>query len=778
MVALFAAGCQNTGESSSKVSGREQVNFGYDWEFRRLEDPEFPEGKWNSIFIPHIVREEPLIVNDQWQGISLYRKNFEYVPAPDRKWFLKFEGVMQEARLLINDSLVRVHKGGYLPFIVDMTPYLHQGKNLVEIRVINVDDSTIPPGKPLKELDFNYYGGIYRPISLIKTNSIYITDAMEASAEGKGGVLVHFSDVSRDTARGIIRTHVRNDGSSGKEIRLRVSFQGKGSPYSLDSDRFYLKAGRDTAIVLPLRIPAPNLWAPDHPELYQVGVTLLQAEKMIDSVGFRTGIRTIRLSDTAFYLNGKNIFLNGTNRHQEYPYIGYAISERANFRDAYKIKEAGFNMVRLSHYPQGPTFLEACDALGLLVMNCMPGWQYFGKEGFQARALQDIREMARRDRNHPSVVFWENSLNESPMTPEFIQKANLVLHEELPFPDTFSAGWIDHPAYDLFTPARQHAKPPHYWSRYDRPGRPLFIAEYGDWGYYAQNAGFNQTAFHDLQPEARTSRQLRGHGEKRLLQQALNFQESFNSNLKGEQTIGMANWLMFDYNRGYADDIEASGISDIFRIPKFTYYFYKSQKKAAPGPFSGPMVYIASYWTKDSFRKIRVFTNTEEVRLYLNGELIGTRAPERDRFSDELPHPPVHFELAEYIPGTLRAVGLVDGKEVADHVVSTPLEPEKIDLSIDISGKPIAQDAPDVIFVYAKVKDKQGTIIPDATNEIFFEIIGSGRGAEIIGRNPVPAEAGIATVLLRTKSLMEDITIRASAKGLGGAELIIEKQQP
>ena len=438
-----------------------------------------------------------------------------------------------------------------------------------------------------------------------------------------------------------------------------------------------------------------------------------------------------------------------------------------------EIKNAGFQLVRLSHYPQSETFLDACDELGLLVMDCIPGWQFMGNDTFRKNSLNDCRNMIRRDRNHPSVVFWEVSLNETPMDNAFMKEANKILDEEFS-QKAISAGWIDNELYDLFIPARQHATPPDYWNFYRVGERPLFIAEYGDWEYYAQDAGFNQPGFNHLKPEERSSRQLRGYGEKRLLQQAFNFREAVNSNRKGKSTVGHANWLMFDYNRGYADDIEASGISDIFRIPKFAYYFFQSQRSPVKiqvkGIDSGPMVYIASYWQQQSSPDVMVFSNCDEVALYLNNELIEKRKPDENDRTTHLAHPPFTFSLKEFRKGKLKAVGYLNGKEVAVNEIGTPGKPALVELSFDESNMPVSRKGIDYIFVYAKIMDAYGNICPVNGIAVTFEPEGK---AEIIGGNTQKTEAGIATVLLKTYPDAEGITVNTEVEDLKKAELKI-----
>ena len=729
---------------------------------------------WLEVNIPHTPKIEPLVVNNQWQGVCWYRKMLpSNLLKKGKNHFLKFEGVMQEATIWINNTKVAHHKGGYLPFTINITKHIDYSRfeNTITVKVVNTDNPTIPPGKPLKDLDFNLYGGVYRNVHLISTNNIYITDAVAANKVNSGGLLIHFDEVSEKKAESFLKIHIHNDSNEETYLKPIIRWSVKHFKDSIVGAVFKVKPKNDATSVESISVQNPLLWSPESPHLYSFDIDIIdvKSNRTVDKKSLTTGIRNILLNKEGFFLNGKKRFINGTNRHQEYPYLGYAISDNANYRDAYKIKEAGFDFVRLSHYPHSTSFLNACDELGLMVMNCIPGWQFFEEGEFKKNVYKDIKDLLRRDRNHPSVVFWENSLNESWMKGDFIPKANAIAKAELPYKNTYTAGWTDHDAYDLFIPARQHSKPPYYWKNYDNNDRKILIAEYGDWEYYAQNAGFNQAEFKNLKKEGRTSRQLRAVGEKGLLQQALNYQEAFNSNLKGRNTIGHANWLMFDYNRGYADDLEASGISDIFRIPKFAYYFYQSQKDSDAGIFSKPMVYIANYWNENSSSNLRVFSNCEEVALYINDKLIEKKLVETTSYSTYLKHPPFNFQINTFKPGRLRAVGFIDGQEVAEHSVTTSKKAFKINLDIDTSGKTLEMGKDDIVFIYASILDKNGTVVTDANHKIDFTI--ENDLAEIIGPATVNAEAGIATLLLRTNYTKELINIKATAENIKSAKI-------
>jgi beta-galactosidase len=249
-----------------------------------------------------------------------------------------------------------------------------------------------------------------------------------------------------------------------------------------------------------------------------------------------------------------------------------------------------------------------------------------------------------------------------------------------------------------------------------------------------------------------------------LLRQALNYQESHNDNLNGD-AIGDANWLIFDYKRGYAPDIESSGIMDIFRIPKFAFYFYKSQ--AAD---TAPMIFIANYWNDPLFRDVKVYSNCEEVELLVNGKVIARQKPDRDMFSTNLQHPPFSFTVPQFSPGKLEAKGYIGGNEVVKTERSTPGKPAKIELSVDLGGIDLQSGKNDVVFVYASVTDSDGTIIPDSSNPVSFSVEGD---ASLVGDNPRKAEAGISSILLKAGRKPGNIKVIATSEGLNPAELIV-----
>jgi beta-galactosidase len=537
---------------------------------------------------------------------------------------------------------------------------------------------------------------------------------------------------------------VRNDGKAPVTFRVKQTLWRDGKEAaSATSEPFKLKRRTAVDVNVDLPVAQPALWSPHSPALYDLVSAVEVDGKVVDQHRTRIGIRRIAFDGAKLKINGEEMFLRGVNRHQEYPYVGYAISRAADYRDARRIKEAGFDLVRLSHYPHSPYFMAAADELGLVLLNSVLGWQFYNDDPrFERQVVQTCRDLVRRDRNHASAMLWECSLNETQMPKALVQEFHRAVHEEYPGDQAFSAGW-QNDGYDTYIQARQHRV-----QHYETPDRPYLVSEYGDWEYYALNAGFNQQAWANLQPDARTSRQLLSAGEARLLQQATNNQEAHNDNFN-TPAFADAYWAMFDYNRGYAEDLEASGPMTLDRVPKFSYYFFRTQRDAdqrSPLYESGPEVFIASYWQPDSSTDVRVYGNVDEVELLLNGRSVGRQRPDSDRMSNRLRHAPFTFKLGKFTPGSLEAVGYIEGRSMAHHRAITPGAIERIEIEFDNAGVCTDPERRDQIFVRARLLDSNGTTVPVSDREIEFSA--SGR-FEIVGPTKLMSEAGIATALVQ-----------------------------
>jgi beta-galactosidase len=753
------------------------------------QQPRANDAGWERVRLPHTARIEALVTGEpgsdtcQWQGVCWYRLPLRLdADAAGKKVLLHFEAAMNVADVWLDGEPVSRHQGGWLPFVLDLTDRIRPGaESVLAVRLDNRDDPVTGP-KPLHLLDFNPYHGLYRYVHLVVKDPLHITDPLLADRPAGGGVFVTYPRVSAESATVRVQTHVRNDHPAPRTFRVRTTLRHPdGAPLSVESEAVTLQAGADTHVVQEMEVRSPRLWSPRTPHLYAVRSEVVTAEGVADAEETRVGIRRIEISRDGFRINGEKTFLRGTNRHQEYPYVGYAVPAAAQYRDARKIKDAGFDYIRLSHYPHAPAFMDACDELGLVVMDCIPGWQYFGEDPrFAELQYRNCRDLIRRDRNRPSVILWEVSLNETAMPPEFIARTHAIAHEEYPGDQCYTCGWT--PGYDVFIQARQHG------GCTRETVHPCVVSEYGDWEYYAMTAGLNQEAFQALSPAESNSRQLRWHGERALLQQAANFQEAHNDNL---QTAAFADglWVMYDYNRGYAPDIESSGAMDIFRLPKYAYHFFRSQRDAderLANADSGPMVFIASEWTPSSSTDVRVFSNCDQVELRLNGEVVERRGPDRDRMSTHLAHPPFTFRLGRFVPGRLEAVGWIEGREAARHAVWTPGHPRDwaaalsgrptrvlagLALSVDVSGRAPDAHGQDVLFCRAALQDAAGTVVADAWQNVAFGVTG---GARLVGDNPFSSDAGIASILLQTEPGAPGVEVFALAivPGYSGRHII------
>lgn len=710
-------------------------------------------GNWEKINLPHTPFVEPLVVLHHWQGICYYRKILNVSKKEiDKQLWLEFEGAMHLADVWVNGQHLIQHSGGYTPFVVDVTGMLHADRgNEILVRLDNRNNPLIPPGKPLETLDFCYYGGLYRDVNLIVKHPVHITHPIMANEVAGGGIFVTYPYVSKQEAEIKVKTQVSNKVGTQRHLTIRHTLyewskkKGRGKKVALVESPLVLAAGTTQHHTQQFTVNNPKLWYPDSPALYVLRTEVMDGRKVTDCEDTRIGIRRIEMTrEKGFVINDKPLKLEGSNRHQEYPYVGNAISDQAQYRDMYQIRDNGFNTVRLGHYPQDPSVLEACDELGLLVIEPIPGWQFFNKaQGFVDHTYKDIRDLIRRDRNHPSVIMWETTLNESWPPKSWKDQAVRIAHEEFPGDQCYTSG--DTYGYDGFDVCYNDWK-----EGYNRPNttsKPGFIREYYDYefgGHYS------------------TTRVTRGDGDYALMQNAWNAQWSHNRyRAYYPWTIGGAVWSMYDYNRGCCDNICYSGLADLFRLPKFGLLYFRTQMKEGTFTPAGPMTYevfINSHWLEGSSDTLQVYGNVDEVKLQLNGRVIARQYPDDKPSTSEyvsrpdggnaenIDFPPFTFFNVNWERGELKAIGYKDGKAVAEHVVRTPGAVEAMDITYFESG--VSASCRDLLIVYVNLKDLQGTgCFGENNREVKLEVL---QGGELRGPATIKAEAGVASFLVAT----------------------------
>ncbi|MGE4565485.1 MAG: glycoside hydrolase family 2 TIM barrel-domain containing protein, partial [Victivallaceae bacterium] len=579
------------------------------FEFRREDE------SWQPVRLPHSAWLEPEVIGDQHLGVVYYRHRFFAPPEwRTRAVYFTLGAAMQRTGVRLNGQYLFTHLGGYDRWVFALSDLLRFGEeNELEFTPDNRPAGDMPPGKPLADLDFCYYSGLYRDAELLIYDPIHISDPQGVAVTAGGGLFVRTLEATPERARLELRCHVVHevpqcerhtinryaDGTYPCSLKVRLSDGGE-----FRSEEVNLRQNCDHTFALELVIDRPRLWHPAAPELYSCEVEVEVAGQVVDRGQVRFGVRTIEISKAdGLVISGRKVEIIGTNRHQDYPFIGNALTPEAQRRDAAIIRRAGYNLVRLAHYNQHPAFLDACDELGICVIPCIPGWQiYHANDAFFTNLFRDCRTLIRSYRNHPSAVMWEVCLNETYPPCWINAELHKIAHEEYPGPNFYTCGDV----LGLFEG----------WDvLYYRPGletdKPILMREYGDWGF-----GGNES----------TSRRRRGDGEKAMLQQAWNFQWTLNRIRGNRDFLGGANWAMFDYNRGYHPDLERSGDADIYRVPRYKYYFYMSQRDPDS---DGPMVYLAADWNRLPGRdKVVVYSNCDEVELFCNGVSLGRRGPD------------------------------------------------------------------------------------------------------------------------------------------------------
>lgn len=764
-------------------SGRNVYNFNIGWRFHKgdaqgAEKPDFADKNWEVVCLPHSVELVPAEASGcvNYQGPAWYRKHVKLGNEFDgKKIFLYFEAIQGKSKVFVNGKLVTEHFGGYLPVILDLSQTgVKSGEDmLIAVWMDNSDDKAYPPGKPQDALDFTYFGGIYRDAWLVVTSPLHITDPNFVNKTASGGVFVHYEDLSEQKAVVVIETDLINESSVKQDIKLEtVLLDNENKVVGKVSSKLTMEGSAGKNLLQKISVTMPHLWHPDNPYLYRLESRLISGKgQAIDGFYNKIGIRKIEFKGKeGFFLNNKPFGdkLIGANRHQDYAYVGNALPNTGQWRDAKKLRDAGLRIIRSAHYPQDPAFMDACDELGLFVIVATPGWQFWNKDSvFVNRIYSDISNMVRRDRNHPSVIMWEPILNETRFPADFSKKAYELVHKEYPYQGCFAAcddRSLGNQLYDVIY-AHPLNKGQHGAEKgYEKVDKCVFTREWGDnvdnWNSHNSN-----------------SRVSRSWGEGPQLIQAIHYANptyddatSYNSlYLTPVQHVGGCLWHPFDHQRGYHPDPFWGGILDAFRQPKYSYYMFKSQRDPSikhPTAESGPMIYIANELTPFSGKDVVVFTNCDEVRLIIGKDTLIQKVEKQKG----MPHPPVIFNQTKAVSETGKGAAKVIAEGLIDHkvVVSTVRKParrqSKISLKVDNDGLPLVADGSDFVPVIATITDDEGNVKCLTKDVVKFTIEGEGQviGDETNGANPRVVEWGTAPLLLRSTIKAGKIKIIAS----------------
>ena len=778
-------------------TGRQVYDFNNGWRFHLGDTPmgatkDLCDKDWEVISTPHSVSLIPSEGSGcrNYQGIAWYRKHF-VVPSntKGKNVTLHFEGIMGKQHFYINGKEVAYYEGGYLPINISLTENgVASGDScIIAVKVDNSNDYSFPPGKPQYSLDFAYHGGIYRDVWLIAKAPISITDAVQANKVAGGGVFVHYANISEQYADVFVDTDVSNHSGKNESFIVESTLIAPNGKIVKKLTSKVKCTSSDTITTRQhFKVKNPFLWSPDEPSLYRLESRIKQANKTIDGGMTRIGIRECVFDGKkGFILNGKPFGqLVGANRHQDFAYVGNAVPNSQQWRDAKRLRDAGCRIIRAAHYPQDPAFMDACDELGMFVIVATPGWQYWNKNPhFEEKVQHNTRSMIRRDRNHPSVIMWEPILNETGFPKSFALNALNITKEEFPYPgrplaaaDMESKGIKDN--YDIvYGRWRDDEKA-------NAPKQCIFTREFGEYvdDWYAHNA---------------KNRAARSWGENAMRIQALSLADTYSNLYKTTgKYIGGALWHPFDHQRGYHPDPYWGGIFDAFRQPKYAYYLFRSQTSKDlrhPMAESGPMVYIMHEMSPFSPSDVVVFSNCDSVRLSLYDKSKTWTLPVIHK-KDGLPSSPVvfpgvwNFDEARKLSYSKKwqqvnmiAEGIVDGKVVAVENKMPSRRSTKIRLRADWNGHPLVANGSDFIVVIAEITDDNGNVRRLAKEEVVFEVEGEGEiiGDETIGANPRLVEWGSAPVLIRSTLHPGKIHIRAHVKYEGthapkATELTIE----
>jgi beta-galactosidase len=787
-----------------------KASFNADWRFLKgdapgAEQPAFDDSGWRRLNLPHDwAIEGPFDPKYNPHegglpdfGVGWYRKHFSVPASAKGKVFsIEFDGAMSNARVWLNGKELGGRPYGYIGFAFDLTPGLKFGAdNVIAVRL-----------SPEEQSSRWYPGaGIYRNVWMIATAPVHVA---------RWGTYVTTPEVTDKVAKVHVTTEVENHGPTDTRVAVTSTvLNADGKRIGSETRWVAVEAGSHNTSEVTIDVVIPHRWDINDPYLYQLISTVGYDGKgnpVLDRYTTPFGIRTVEFTKDDLKLNGRSIRLRGVCNHHDLGALGAAVNRRATERQLQIMKSMGVNAIRTSHNPPSPELLEFADKLGLLVMDeAFDMWQIPKvKNGyskyFDEWSERDLTDMIHRDRNHPSVILWSigNEIEEQakPEGWKLAKKLADIVHREDPTrPVTSAENQAENAIKNQFADQLDVKGFNYAPTKYAK-----ILAEHPEWivlGSETESAVSSRGVYHlPLEKyEKHPSLQLSSYD---ILSPPWAYipDVEFDAQEKNPRVLGEFVWTGFDYLGeptpyfGWRSDNSKDwparssyfGIVDLAGFPKDRYYLYQSQWTTAP------MVHVLPHWNwagrEGQNIPVMVYTNADEVELFLNGKSLGKKA----RFSEPVELPVGKNVSADlkfvskyrlmwqvpYAPGTLRVIAYKGGKQVAADERKTAGAPARIALSPDRTA--VSADGEDLSFITVRVEDKDGNLCPSADNLVRFKVSGAGKIEAVDNGNPATVEpfqadyrkafSGMALLIVRAGKAPGEIRIEAMSEGLTSGE--------
>ena len=589
-----------------------------DWLFtEQFEDslvaPEYPENTLQPVRLPHTCKETPFHYFDEslYQMVSGYRRHL-LIPKDwqGKRILLTFEGAAHDSTVFCNGKKVGEHHCGYTAFTVDLTDNVLYGQdNLLCVRLDSRENLNVPPFGYV--IDYMTYGGIYRDVRLEVKEKVSLSDIFVHTA-----IDFRSSPVTAQITSEITLTESNENVTIRQYYMPKNTAAGQGSWNLFCEQTVSADTTCDKEIALTAAITDPLLWDTEEANFYILKTQLYQDNTLLDETETTFGIREAVFKKDGFYLNGRKLRIRGLNRHQSFPYVGYAMPKSMQRLDADLLKkELGLNAVRTSHYPQSHYFLERCDELGLLVFTEFPGWQHIGDDAWKAQAVANAEDMIRQYRNHPSIILWGIRINESPDDDAFYEKTNAVAHKLDPTRPTGGVRAMkkSHLLEDVYTyndflhDGEMPGCDPKKKVTSDME-KPYLISEYN--GHMYPTKAFDN--------------------EERRSEHAIRHANVLDAVAGQPDIAGSFGWCMFDYNThkdfGSGDRICYHGVMDMFRNPKLAANIYACEQEQTPVLEITSSMDIGEH-PGCNRGNIYILSNADSVKMYKNDRFIKEYLP-------------------------------------------------------------------------------------------------------------------------------------------------------